>query len=222
MWRDIRVLIRRELSLVGHYRALWSQPLVFFVIVVSLFHFSIGVEPETMLRMAPAAIWVTALLSVFLSLERIFQADFDDGSLEQMVLLPQSFTMILWIKLFVHWLVVGLPLALMAPLYSYLVQLPTASSWALFLSLLLGTPVLVFLGSLIAALTIGLRRSSVLTGLLALPLYVPALIFGSQTVSAAGYGLPIGGYLALLAALFIPTVTLAPSAAAAIIRMMLD
>ena len=107
-------------------------------------------------------------------------------------------------------------------LYSYLVQLPTAFGWALLLSLLLGTPVLIFLGSLIAALTVGLRRSSILTGLLALPLYVPTLIFGSQAVSAAGYGLPINGYLALLAALLFPTVLLAPPAAAAVIRMMLD
>lgn len=222
VWRDIKVLSRRELNLAGHRRALWSQPLVFFVMVVSLFHFSTDLEPEAMRRLAPAAIWVAALLAVLLSLERILHADFEDGSLEQMALLPQPFTMVLWVKLFVHWLIAGLPLAVMAPLYGYLIQLPAASVWALLLSLLLGTPVLVFLGSLIAALTMGLRRSSVLIGLLALPLYVPTLIFGSQTVSAAGHGLPIGGYLALLAALFFLAISLAPSALAVIVRMMLD
>ena len=137
MWHDLKILGRRELNLLGYRRALQTQPLVFFVIVVSLFHFSTDPNPEIMLDLAPAAIWVAALLAVFLSLERIFQPDFDDGSLEQMSLLPQPLTMVVAVKLLVHWLTVGVPLAIAAPLYGYLVQMPAASSWALLLSLLM-------------------------------------------------------------------------------------
>ena len=222
MWHEMKVLGCRELNLISHHRALWSQPLVFFVMVVSLFYFSVGIDSKTSLHLTPAAIWVAALLAVFLSLERIFQPDYDDGSLEQMLLLPQPFVVVLSTKLFVHWLAVGLPLTVLASLYSYLVQLPAVASWTLLLSLLLGTPVLIGLGALVAALTIGLRRSSVLTGLLALPLYIPTLIFGSQAVLAATNNLPVSGYLALLAALFVLTIILVPPAAAAIIRLMLD
>jgi len=209
--RDLVLAFRRKSELVN--------PLIFFLIVVTLFPIGVSPEPLFLAELAPGLIWVAALLSTLLSLESLFKADFEDGSLEQLLLSPQPLFMVVLAKVTAHWLMSGLALTLVAPIMAIMLFLPAEGMPGLMLSLLLGTPTLSLIGAIGAALTVGLRRGGVLISLLVLPLYIPVLIFGSSAVQAAITGLPLGGYLALLGALLALALALAPLATGAALRI---
>ena len=212
-------LIRRELKTAFRNRAEIVNPLWFFLIVITLFPLGIGPEPQLLARIAPGVVWVAALLASLLSLERLFRDDLLDGSLEQLLLLPTPLAITVAGKVCAHWLVTGLPLLLLSPLLALLLSLDFSTWRAVALTLLLGTPTLSFIGAIGAALTVGLRKGGVLLSLLVLPLSIPVLIFASGAIQAAANGMAIDGYLAILGAMLAGSITLAPFAAAAALRI---
>jgi len=209
--RDLTLAFRRKSELVN--------PLIFFLIVVSLFPIGVSPEPNFLSQLAPGLVWVAALLATLLSMETLFKSDYEDGSLEQLLLSPQPVFLVVLSKVLAHWLLSGLALTLVAPLLGVMLFLPSEGMPGLMLSLLLGTPTLSLIGAIGAALTVGLRRGGVLISLLVLPLYIPVLIFGSSAVQAAVTGLPLDGYLALLGAMLALALALAPIAAGAALRI---
>ncbi len=215
-------MLKRDLILAFRHRGELANPLLFFVIVVSLF--PLGITPETAIlrTLAPGVIWVAALLATMLSLESIFRSDFDDGSLEQMLLSPHPISALVLAKVLAHWIVTGLPLLFLAPLLGVFLSLPAKAMTTLFFTLVLGTPVLSLVGSIGVALTVGLRRGGALLSLLILPLYIPLLIFASNAVGAAAVGLPIMGQLYFIGALLVLSLTLAPLATAAALRISMN
>ena len=215
-------LVRRDLLLAYRHRGELANPLLFFMIVVTLF--PLGVSPaEALLKiLAPGVIWIAALLAALFSLESMFRSDFEDGALEQMAMSPQPLALLVLGKVLAHWLVSGLPMLLMAPLLALFLSLPVAGILALELTLLVGTPLLSLLGSIGVALIVGLRRGGVLLTLLVLPLYIPVLIFATNAVTVAVAGLPYDGQVYFLAALLALAVTLAPFATAAALRISLS
>ncbi|MCH9298248.1 heme exporter protein CcmB [Pantoea allii] len=215
-------LIQRELRIAFRRGAEVVNPLWFFLIVITLFPLGIGPEPQQLARIAPGIVWVAALLSSLLALERLFRDDYLDGTLEQLLLSPTPLPVTVMGKVIAHWLVTGLPLILLSPLVAMLLSLDMHSWRAMALTLLLGTPTLSFLGAIGVGLTVGLRRGGVLLSLLVLPLAIPVLIFASAAIDAAGQGLAIGGYLALLGAMLVGSATLAPFATAAALRITLQ
>ncbi|MFP3977982.1 MULTISPECIES: heme exporter protein CcmB [Marinobacter] len=212
--RDMKVAFRQRQDLLN--------PLLFFIMVVTLF--PLGVSPEvSFLSQAGAGIlWVAALLSVLLSLDHLFRHDFDDGTLEQLVLQPQPLFLLILAKTTAHWMLTGLPLVILAPVLGVMVHLDGNSIAVLCLTLLIGTPVLSLIGAIGAALTLGLRSAGVLLSLLIIPLYIPVLIFGTGTVAAAAEGASVGAYLALMGAFLVLALTLAPFAAAAALKISLS
>lgn len=222
LWRAFISLVHRDLLLAFRHRGELINPLLFFMIVVTLF--PLGVSPEeTLLRtLAPGVIWIAALLSALFSLESMFRSDFDDGALEQMALSPQPLPVLVLAKVLAHWLVSGLPMLMMAPLLALLLAMPGTGIQALELTLLVGTPLLSLIGSIGVALTVGMRRGGVLLTLLVLPLYVPILIFATNAVTAAVAGLPYDGQMYFLAALLALAMTLSPFATAAALRISLS
>lgn len=212
-------ILRRDLLSSLRQRQDLFNPLLFFVMVVALF--PLGVSPEkAFLQEAGAGIlWVAALLSTLLSLDHLFRHDFEEGVLEQLLLQPQPLYLLVLVKVLAHWLVTGVPLIIMTPLLGVMLHLDGNSIAILCLTLLVGTPVLSFIGAIGAALTLGLRSAGILLSLLIIPLYIPVLIFGTGTVMAAGQGMAIDSYLAILGALLVLAVTCAPFAAAAALRI---
>ncbi|WP_275972898.1 heme exporter protein CcmB [Rosenbergiella epipactidis] len=216
-----RILLR-ELKIAFRHRAEVINPLWFFLIIVTLFPLGIGPESTLLARIAPGIVWVAALLASLLGLERMFRDDYLDGSLEQLLLLPTPLPMVVLAKVFAHWLTSGLPLIILSPLASLFLSLNFTGWWGLVLTLLLGTLTFSFLGAIGVALTVGLRRGGVLLSLLVLPLAIPILIFASSAVDAASQGLAISGYLAILAAMLVVSIVLAPFAIAAALRVSLQ
>jgi heme exporter protein B len=216
------VIVSRDLRLAFRHLSDVANPLVFFIIVVSLFPLGIRPEPETLSLLAPGVIWIAALLATLLSLDSIFRTDFDDGTLEQMFLSARPLAVIVLAKAFAHWIVTGLPLLLLGPLLGLLLALPGTALAALTATLALGTPTLSLIGSIGSGLTVSLKRGGALLSLLVLPLYVPVLIFGANAVDAAANGLPIRGQMLMLAAILALAVTLAPLAAATALRVSTD
>ena len=212
-------VLRRELTLAFRHRGELINPLMFFVIVITLFPLGIGPELNTLQRIAPGIIWVAALLATLLSLDTVFRSDFEDGALEQMVLSPQPLPLIIIAKLAAHWMLTGLPLILLAPLLGYMLAMPLEALPPLMATLALGTPVLTLVGAIGVALTVGLNRGSALLSLLVLPLYIPLLIFAASAVDTAASGMSITGHLLILGALLAFTLTLAPVAIAAALRI---
>lgn len=212
--RDIRVAFRQRQDLLN--------PLLFFVMVVTLFPLGVSPEVSFLQKSGSGILWVAALLSVLLSLDHLFRHDYDDGTLEQLVLQPQPLFMLVLAKTLAHWVVTGLPLVVLAPVLAVMVHLEGNSVGILCLTLLIGTPVLSLIGSIGAALTLGLRSAGVLLSLLIIPLYIPVLIFGTGTVTAASEGAPTGAYLALMGAFLVLALTLAPFATAAALRISLS
>jgi heme exporter protein B len=215
-------LLRRDLQLAFRHRGELANPLLFFVIVVSLFPLGVTPEVNTVRLMAPGVIWVAALLATMLSLDGIFRSDYDDGALEQICLSPHPLPVLALAKVLAHWLVTGLPLLALGPLLGVLLALPGRAMDTLFVTLALGTPVLSLVGAIGVALTVGLRRGGALLSLLVLPLYVPLLIFASSAVGAAAAGLPVTGQILFIAALLVLALTLAPLAIAAALRISLS
>ncbi|CAN5321712.1 heme exporter protein CcmB [soil metagenome] len=208
-------LFQRELQLALRQKFDVVMPLLFFVIVVSLFPLAISPEPALLQKIAPGVIWVAALLASLLAMDRLFRSDYEDGTLEQLLLTPQPVTLLVTVKVLAHWILTGIPLIIMAPLLAKMLYLPFHSLMLLTLSLILGTPVLSFIGAIGSALTVNLRSSGVLLALLVLPLFIPVLIFG---VSAATV-INSAGHLAILAAFLALSLSLAPIAITAALRI---
>jgi heme exporter protein B len=217
-----RRLVQRDLRLALRQGGDAAMVVAFFVLTVVLFPLGVGPEPELLSRIAPGILWVTALLAALLSLERLFQADYEDGSLEALSLMPLPLEAQVLAKCLAHWLVTGLPLALAAPVLGLLLQLDAAGYPVLVLGLLLGTPSLSLIGAVGAALSLGARRGGVLLSLLVLPLYIPVLIFGVLAVEQTIAGLAARPHLLLLGALLAAALPLAPVAAAAALRQALE
>ncbi len=213
--RDIRLALRRRTDLL--------TTLFFFLIVVSLFPLGVGTEKQTLRILGPGVVWVAALLASMLALERLFAADHEDGTLEQMLLTAQPLALLVLAKVTAHWLLTGLPLVLIAPLIALQYQLPEAAQLAMALSLLLGTPILSLIGAIGAALTLGLRGGGILLSLLILPLYVPVLVYGAGavTVSAIDFA-DTEPYFSLLGSFLLLSLTFSPLAAAAALRISLE
>ena len=215
-------LIGRELTLAVRGGIGTLMAVVFFVIAVTLFPLGVGPELGLLSRIAPGAVWVAALLAALLSLERLFVADHEDGSLEQLMLgtLPLEFVVLA--KTVAHWLTTGLPLAVAAPVLALLLNMSTDGLVILIVSLLLGTPILSLIGAVGAALTVGLRRGGALVALLVLPLYVPVLIFGVGAVEGAVFDVGVHANLSILAGGLVGALVLGPLAAAAALRMTVE
>ena len=210
---------RRDLTLSIRSSGQWLNTLFFFVIVVSLFPLGIGPGPQTLATIAPGIVWVSALLSMMLSLDSLFAHDFRDGTLEQMVVSGQPLTVIVIAKVLAHWTTGGLPLVVLAPLLGLVMQLPAPAYGILLLSLLIGTLALSFIGGIGAALIVSVNQGGVLLSLLVLPLTVPVLIFGSGAVSSAALGSATSTQVSLLAAILALSASLAPLAMAGALRV---
>jgi heme exporter protein B len=217
-----RAMVVRDLTLAMRRRADVLTTLFFFVIVVSLFPLGVSPEMEMLRSIAPGVIWVAALLASMLSLGRLFSDDYQDGTLEQMLLLPQPLSVLVLAKLLAHWLVAGLPLVLLSPLLGMQLGLDADAIGLMMVTLLLGTPVLSLIGSVGAALTLGVRGGGVLVSLLVLPLYIPVLIFGTGAVDAATSGMDFEGHLSLLGAFLLMAALLTPLATAAALRISVE
>ncbi len=217
-----RLVMRRDLTLAFRKRGEIVQPLAFFAIVTLLFPLAISPELSRLREVAPGVLWIAALLASLLALEFLFRDDAHDGTLEQYALSGQSLTWLLFAKTAAHWLLTGLPLALMAPLAALSLGVPAASVPGIVAGVTIGTVALSLIGSIGAALTLGIRRSGVLLALLTLPLSLPVLIFGARASELAIHGAPYGAELELLGALAVLGVTLAPLAAAAAVRISLE
>ncbi|MES1982873.1 MAG: heme exporter protein CcmB [Pseudomonadota bacterium] len=216
------LVIRRDLVLAMRRRADVLTTLVFFIMVVSLFPLSVGPEPELLRRMAPGIVWVAALLASMLSLVRMFSADYLDGTLEQMLLAPQSLSMLVLAKIIAHWMLSGLPLVLLAPVLGLQFDMPAQALQVMVVTLLLGTPTLSAIGAVGAALTLGLRGGGVLVSLLVLPLCIPVLIFGAGAVEAATSGTNVMPHMALLGALLLLALVFTPWVTAHALRISME
>jgi len=215
-------IVHRDLLLVMRRKSEVLTALFFFVIVTSLFPLGIGADTALLRKIAPGVLWVAALLSTLLGLQRMFATDYLDGALEQLILTPQSLVLLVAGKVTAHWLVSGLPLVLLAPIIGIQFDLDASALYVLMGSLLLGTPVLSLLGSIGAALTLGVRGGSVLMSLLILPLYIPVLIFGAGAVYANSVGLDISGHFSLLGALLILALAFVPWVSAAALKIAIE
>jgi len=219
MFHAFSALLKRDLLLAFRHRGELANPLLFFLMIVTLYPLGVSPEVDVLRKIAPGVIWIAALLAALFSLENLFRSDFEDGALEQMLLSAQPLSLLVLGKVLAHWLVSGLPMLLMAPLLGLLLAMPMPAIVALMLTLALGTPLLSLVGAIGVALTVGLRRGGVLLTLLVMPLYIPVLIFATNAVTAAAAGLPIAGQIYFLASLLVLAVTLAPFAIASALRI---
>jgi heme exporter protein B len=220
--RAFFAVIRRDLVLALRRRSEIANPLLFFILVITLFPLGIGAQPHLLQAIAPGIIWVSALLAAMLSLDNLFRSDFDDGSLEQILLSPHPTSILVLAKIVAHWLVTGLPLLIVAPLLAVFLGLPGHSLGILLLTLLLGTPVLSLIGAIGVALTVGLRRGGMILSLLVLPLYVPVLIFAGNAVQMASGGLPVDAQINILIAILLMALVLTPWPTAAALKMSIN
>lgn len=222
LFTTARCIFQRDLVLAARKPADVATPLVFFAIVTSLFPLGVGPEPAILRTLAPGVLWVAALLATMLSLGRLFASDHADGTLEQLTLSPHPLTVLVFAKIAAHWVTSGLLLVVLSPLLALQLHLPAQAMGTLIITLLLATPVLSLLGSVGAALTLGVRGGGVLVSLLVLPLYTPILIFGAGAVTASAAGLNTEAYLSLLGAFLVLALGFAPWATAAALRISLD
>ncbi len=215
-------VLKRDLSLAYRRRSDIFNPLIFFLIIIALFPLGVSPEREILTTLSPGVVWVAVLLSCLLSMDSLFRSDFDDGTLEHLLLAPQPLYILVMAKVISHWLITGLPITFFAPLLALMLYLPVIAVLPLIYSLLLGSIVLSFIGAIGAALTVGLRRGGILITLIVLPLYTPVLIFGAGAVTAAANGHDFAGHLAILGALLALSVTLAPFAIAGALRISVE
>ena len=216
------ILVGRDLRLARRQQADAAMIVLFFVLTAGIFPFGVGPEPNLLARIGPGVIWVTALLAMLLSLERVFLVDYEDGSLELLVLGPLPMELVVLAKVLAHWLTTGLPLIVAAPVIALLYNLDPAALPVLLLAMLLGTPVLSLIGAVGAGLILGARRGGVLIPLLVLPLTIPVLIFGVAAVDAALAELGARPYLLILGAMLLAALALTPWAAAAALRQAVE
>jgi heme exporter protein B len=220
--RACAAVLRRDLTLAWRRRGDIAMPVLYALIVATLFPFALGPEDALLQRIAGGAVLVTVLLAMLLALDAMFRSDIEDGSLEQLVLAPQPLALMLGMKVLAHWLTTALPLIVVAPLLAGMLHLPVPVMGVLLLALLLATPMLSLLGAVLVALTAGTRRSGMLLALMLLPLCVPVVIFAAGAVAAAQQGLPWVAPIAWLGAALALALVLAPLACAAALRIALD
>ena len=218
----IGIVISRDLTLAMRRRTDVMTTLIFFIMVVSLFPLAVGSELDMLRKMAPGVVWVAALLASMLSLGRMFSADYLDGTLEQMLLVPQSLSMLVLSKIVAHWMLSGLPLVFIAPVLGLQFDMSGQALLVLVVALLLGTPVLSMIGAIGAALTLGLRGGGVLVSLLVLPLCIPVLIFGTGAVAAVTDGVSAAANLSLLGAFLLMSLLLTPWVTAQALRISME
>lgn len=215
-------VIARDLRLARRQGTDIAMTLAFFVVVVALFPLGLGPTPELLSRIAPAILWVTALLAAMLSFDRLFQQESEDGGLEQLALSGLPLSLLALAKACAHWLTTGLPMLVLAPLLAVSLNLAPDAYWTLVVTLALGTPVVSLFGTVGAALVVGARRAGVLVALIVLPLLIPVLIFAVSAVETSGAGLPVRVHLLFLGAILAASIPLAPLAAGAALRQALD
>lgn len=215
-------LVKRDLLLAYRQRGFLLNPLVFFWIIVGLFPLSITPDPLLLRLMGPGVLWMAALLATLLALEVLFRSDYEDGSLEQILISSGSLFSWVLAKTAAHWLVTGLPLSLFAPLLAVIMQIPVEQTPIVVVSLLIGTPILSLIGTFGSALTLGLKRGGMLLPLLILPLYIPVLVFGSSVISKYAQQLPVTQPLAFLGALLAVSLLVTPLATAFALRVSLS
>lgn len=218
----MRALVKRDLLLAYRQRGFLLNPLVFFWIIVGLFPLSITPDPELLKLMGPGVLWMAALLATLLALEVLFRSDYEDGSLEQVLISSGSLFSWVLAKTAAHWLVTGLPLSLFAPLLAIIMQIPIEQAPIIVASLLIGTPILSLIGTFGSALTLGLKRGGMLLPLLILPLYIPVLVFGSAIISKHGQQIPVTQPLAFLGALLAVSLLVTPLATSFALRVSLS
>jgi heme exporter protein B len=216
------LVIRRDLHLAFRQGFESLMVVAFFVIAVLLFPLGVGPEPNILARILPGVIWVAALLASMLSLERLFQTDYEDGSLELLALQPVALEVMVMAKITAHWMTTGLPLIVAAPLLAVLMNMPADGLWALMAALVIGTPSLSLIGAIGAALILGSRRGGILLSLLVLPLYIPVLIFGASAVDAVLGGFSAKPQLLILSGLLVAALPLCPWAGAAALRQSME
>jgi heme exporter protein B len=222
MSNALLALFQRDLKLAVRNRSETAAPILFLLMVTTLFPLGLGPDSSQLAAIAPGVIWVGALLASMLSLNHLFSADFRDGTLEQMVMSPWPLSAVVTVKVLVHWLVSGLPLAIIAPLIGLSYNLPASALQTMLVSLLLGTPILSLIGAIGVALSVGLHRGGMFLSLLVLPLFVPVLIFATAAIVASVDGLPVASHLYLLGAMLALAVTLAPFGIASALRISLS
>ncbi|EAT12226.1 heme exporter protein CcmB [Bermanella marisrubri] len=216
---SLYALLKRDLLIAFRNRGELFNPLMFFLMVASLFPLAVTPDPQFLGEIAPGIIWVGALLATLLSMDLMFKGDYEDGAIEQLLVSPSPTMLFVLVKVLVHFVVAGLPLTLMAPLLGLMLSLPESGFAPLMLSLLIGTPILSLLGAIGAALTVGLKKGGMLMPLLILPLYIPVLIFAASSVQAGVQGDPYIGHLAFLGAYLAMSLVVAPVAAAFALRI---
>ena len=219
MRQAANALVRRDLRLLWARRGDAFQPALFALLTVVLFALALGGDAESLAPVASAVLWLAVLLAGLLALDSLFRGDAEDGSLEQWMLAPVPLWWLVLVRTLMHWVTTALPVIVAVPLLGELLHLPRPQLPVLMASLLLGTPILSLLGAVVAALTVGMRRAGVLVALLALPLYVPVLVFGAGAVAAHAQGLDAGGALLLLGAGLVLALVLVPPTAAAALRI---
>jgi heme exporter protein B len=222
LFKAYSAIVRRDLVLAMRRRSEIANPVLFFILIITLFPLGIGAQPKLLQAIAPGIIWVSALLATMLSLDNLFRSDFDDGSLEQLLLSPYPTSILVLGKITAHWLTTGLPLLLVAPLLALFLGMPNQALSVLLLTLLLGTPILSLIGAVGVALTVGLRRGGMILSLLVLPLYVPVLIFASNAVEMASSGLPVTAQINILVSMLLLALVLAPWPTAAALKMSIN
>ena len=214
-----KTLVMRDLVLGIRNQSEFVNPLIFFIMVITMFPLAIGPNQETLRQLAPAIVWVATVLASSLSLDGIFRSDYEDGSLEQILLSPHSGLLLISAKITAHWLLSGAPLILLVLFSGVLLYLPNIAVMTLFITLLVGTPVLSLVGAIAGALTMGLRSSGMLQALIILPLLMPLLIFSVSAVSNAMKGLSVSGEIYFLGAILVLALTLAPIAVLSALRI---
>lgn len=215
-------ILRRDVLLAYRQRSELLNPMLFFVLVIVVFQLALGAERALLTSLAPAIVWVAALLATLLSLDAMFRSDMEDGTLEQMIISTQPTSIMVLAKIIAHWFTTGLIVSFVGPVLSLMLGLSFSATKVLFLTLILGTPVLSAIGSIGVALTVGLRRGGMLLALLVLPLYIPVLIFASQSVMNYAAGYPIGAAISLLLGILLLSLSLSPLATAAALRVSIN
>ncbi len=220
--KAFRLLVERDVRLALRQGSAATMTVMFFVLAVTLFPLGVGPEANMLARISAGVIWVAALFAAMLSLDRLFQADFEDGSLDQLYLGPLPLELVVAAKCLAHWLTTGVPLIVAAPVLALLLNMEADGFGALILAMALGTPILSLIGAIGAALTVTVRRGGVLLSLVVLPLYIPVLIFGVAAIEGAVLGLGAGSALTMLVAFLLVALVLAPWAGAAALRVSLE
>jgi len=218
-WAAFKSTLKRDLLVALKRRNDLLNPIMFFFIVVTLFPLGISSDPNQLSVISAGVIWVSALLACMLSLDNLYRADYEDGSLEQLLLSPQPLYFLVLAKNISHWLISGLPVVILSPVLAYMMYLPAEAYWTLVLTLLLGTPVLSLFGSIGVALTVGLGSRGLILAVIVLPLSMPVLIIGAKAVNDVIFGMPVSAHFAMLGAMLALALSLAPLASAAALKV---